>query len=738
MTTPFEEIVKRLGGVNGQMARCPAHDDSNPSLSVSEGADGRVLLHCHAGCTAEEVVDELGLTMADLFPDQGRRPGGRDMVKTFPYTDENGDLLFEVVRYLPKDFRQRRPDGRGGWVWSLGDVRRVLYRLPEVVAAVKEDTRIFVVEGERDADTLVSSGCCATTNPGGAGRWRPEYGEVLRGAGVVILPDNDGPGRRHARQVARHLHGVAAWVKVVTLPAGKDVTEWFEVHGGTLKELARLRRAAPEWEPVTSIQSGTPDEDQDEDEAGSIAAPDDDRPRITISTEEHEVNDRAVEALAADAVIYQRGGILVRVVRDLSPAAAGIRRPFAPRIDPLPPPVLRERLAANARWLVEREIKGVAVLEPAHPPGWCVSAVHARAGWHGVRHLEAVVDYPVLRPDGTVLCTPGYDADTGLLLVPAGPLPPIPASPSRRDARAACAELLEVVADFPFQRAEHKAAWLAALLTPLARFAFAGPAPLFLVDANVRGSGKGLMLHCIALIITGEPFVVATYTDDEDELRKRITSLAIAGDRLVLFDNLAGKFGNATLDAALTGISWRDRVLGGNRMAEAPLYMTWFATGNNVVLGGDTPRRVCHVRLESPDENPEQRDDFRHPNLLRWVKGHRARLLAAALTVLRGYCVAGRPDQGLPTWGSYEGWSGLVRAAVVWVGLPDPGATRLLLQEHADVAASAMAVLLAGWEQMDPDRRGLTAAEVVKKLQREDRDLTFTPPSYYADMRGAI
>src|SRR5262249_4519507 len=153
------------------------------------------------------------------------------------------------------------------------------------------------------------------------------------------------------------------------------------------------------------------------------------------------------------------------------------------------------------------------------------------------------------------------------------------------------------------------------------------------------------------------------------------------------------------------------RLLGGNRMVAAPLYMAWYATGNNVLIAADTARRVCHVRLESPDERPEERDGFRHPDLLAWVGENRGRLLAAALTILRAYRAAGRPDQSLPAWGSFEGWSRLVRSAVIWVGLPDPGETRLLLQESADVTAEWMGVLLGCWERMDAARRGLTAAE---------------------------
>src|SRR5262249_7092174 len=214
--------------------------------------------------------------------------------------------------------------------------------------------------------------------------------------------------------------------------------------------------------------------------------------------------------------------------RSARPRARGGRHPRAAGIEPLPLPLLRERLSARARW-VKRSENGDGEDRPARPPGWCVAAVHARADWPGLRCLEAVLEYPVLRPDGTVLCRPGYDPDTGLLLDLTGATPAVASHPSRDDPVAARDALLDVIADFPLVRAVHRAAWLAGLLPPLARFAFAGPAPLFLVDANVRGAGKGLLVDTIATIITGRRATVATYTGDDEELRKRITSLALGG-----------------------------------------------------------------------------------------------------------------------------------------------------------------------------------------------------------------
>jgi hypothetical protein len=459
------------------------------------------------------------------------------------------------------------------------------------------------------------------------------------------------------------------------------------------------------------------------------------RPDIVVCMDEHMTNDEAVFALARDPSLYQRAGQLVRVMRDDSPAARGIRRPYGPRIEAIPEATLRERLTAAGRWVKLVIVKGKEKKVRVHPPKWAIAAVSNRADWPKVRHLEAVIEYPALRPDGTLLLTPGYDAATGLLLEPKGELPAIPESPRKDQAIAARDALFEVVCDFPLQKPAHKASWLAAVLTPLARFAFAGPAPLFLVEASCRGAGKGLLLNCSSQIIRGDNFTVATYTQDEDELRKPITALALAGDRLVLFDNLDGKFGNATLDAALTTTSWKDRLLGVNRVIEAPLYMTWFATGNNVAVGADTSRRICPIRLETEFERPEERKGFRFPNLIEYVNENRDRLLGAALTILRAFCVAGRPDQDLPPWGSFEGWSALVRGAVVWVGMPDPAEARVQLQEQSDTTAESMSMLLENWEKMDPERSGLTTAELIGTLYEKG---THAPPAWHAEMRAAI
>ena len=252
-------VLEQLEGVRrngaGWHARCPAHDDGRASLTVGTGRDGRVLLQCHTGCRVQAIVGALGLEMRDLHPPAeatGRRGLG-DEAATYRYTDEAGAVLFEVVRFAPKDFRQRRPDGS----WSVKGVRTVPYRLPKVLEAAQAGRVVFVVEGEKDVHRLEKEGLVATCNAGGASKspdpdrckWKAEHSEPLRGARVVILPDNDEPGRVHARQVATKLQGIAAEVKLIELPnlsPKADVSDWLGA-GGTVEELQELVRRAPPW-----------------------------------------------------------------------------------------------------------------------------------------------------------------------------------------------------------------------------------------------------------------------------------------------------------------------------------------------------------------------------------------------------------------------------------------------------------------------------------------------------------
>lgn len=268
---PLEVVLSRLKNVtrcgDGFSAQCPYHNDNRNSLTVSLGDDGRVLLSCKAGCETGDVLARLNLEFRDLFPpasSTGHKPPRR-IVATYDYTDEGGTLLYQSVRYDPKDFSQRHPNGAGGWVWNLKGVRRVLYHLPELIAADPNEM-VFIPEGEKDVDRLRSLGLLATTCAMGAGKWRSDDNDLLRGRDVVILPDNDDAGRLHAADVARQLHGVVRSVKIVTLPGlptKGDVSDWLDA-GGTVDELRRLVDAATaETDTEPSIESNAEPDDTD-------------------------------------------------------------------------------------------------------------------------------------------------------------------------------------------------------------------------------------------------------------------------------------------------------------------------------------------------------------------------------------------------------------------------------------------------------------------------------------------
>ena len=256
MNPVLQNVLSRLRGVRkdgkGWKALCPAHDDRKPSLKVDEAEDGKVLLKCFAGCGTEDIIAAIGLKMSDLYPEPKQRPvdPGR-VVATYDYRDASGKLLFQVCRTADKHFFQRRPDGKGGWITGLGDVKPVLYRLPEVLQAVQRGETVFIPEGEKDVDNLARLGLAATTAPMGAGKWRDYYSEHLKGANVVILPDNDEPGRKHAQQVAKSLQGKAKSIRLLELPGlleKGDISDWLAA-GGTKEELLRLVAECPKWEP---------------------------------------------------------------------------------------------------------------------------------------------------------------------------------------------------------------------------------------------------------------------------------------------------------------------------------------------------------------------------------------------------------------------------------------------------------------------------------------------------------
>lgn len=281
----IENIISRLEDVkstsNGWQAKCPVHDDRKASLCIHQEPDGKVLMTCQAGCDTEAVLRALGLDWSALFPGgvehppdvatrpkpakRHKGPRARAIKETYSYTDENGNELYRVVRWEPKDFTVQhfeKTDKVAGYVDGLGGRPRVLYRLPRVKQDIAEGRPIFLVEGEKDVHTVEGLGHTGTCNAGGAGKWLDSYTRSLAGADVILVPDADLPGRKHAELIGMALRGTAARIRFIRLPvkqAKGDISDWVAC-GGTAEEFAKLIGSAQDWEPgaLVSADEETP------------------------------------------------------------------------------------------------------------------------------------------------------------------------------------------------------------------------------------------------------------------------------------------------------------------------------------------------------------------------------------------------------------------------------------------------------------------------------------------------
>lgn len=258
--TAYERVIQALNdrGSKGRGAawQCVAHEDRAPSLSIGHRKDGKgVVLNCHAGCAPEDVVAALGLAMTDLFDEPMQKRERPQVVAEYPYCDELGQVLYTVRRIEPgydgerKTFRQYRPDGTAG----VKGVRRVLYRLPEVIAQAQAGLTVLVVEGEKDADNLAAIGAVATCNVGGAGKWSDDYAKHFQGASeVVVITDRDDPGRKHAATVADSIRRAGVPVRVLEPARGKDVSDHLAAGLG-YDELVPVQAAVATAEPLNKV-----------------------------------------------------------------------------------------------------------------------------------------------------------------------------------------------------------------------------------------------------------------------------------------------------------------------------------------------------------------------------------------------------------------------------------------------------------------------------------------------------
>jgi putative DNA primase/helicase len=432
----------------------------------------------------------------------------------------------------------------------------------------------------------------------------------------------------------------------------------------------------------------------------------------------HQQADAAEDALvAAKAPVYTQGGFLVRSVVEQADAARG-RKTLVARIMPCDRDWLLRRLSQEVRAVKYRQTQDGPQAVTADVPKALADVLLSSASVK-FSELAGIIETPTLRPDGSILSQPGYDAATGLLLVNPPPMPVIPEQPTRGDAEQALQTLDELLSEFPFADAASRSVALSALVTPVVRGALAF-APLHVATAPIAGSGKSFLFDTAAAIATGKECPVLSAGANNEETEKRLHGAALSGQPLISIDNLNGVLRGDFLCQLTTQALVEVRRLGSTGNFRIRNCATVFANGNNIEIEGDLVRRTIRCTLNPEMENPEARE-FRG-NPFRAVLADRGKFVAAALTLVRAHLVANEPASVKPLAG-FEDWSRLVRAALVWLGCADPVGTQEELRTE-DPAVVALDLVVEAWAKLiesntDKDR-AFTATEL---LEQNDNDL---------------
>jgi hypothetical protein len=650
----------------------------------------------------------------------------------FPQRDRNG----EIVRW------RRRKGSNEPYTWEK-DGKTFKCKALNVDGGSRNgifcawplpDGNVLLVEGETKVAAALTAGArCVVGTPGcSPGRVvEEELQQLLAGRKVTMAPDPDQAGNKWRARIGRNLQSVGCKVLVIPPIAEKDLDDRLRVAKDQRAELARLANNAIELDRIGDFvpeagEGGEAGEAEPEANGGDAGGgvgnggaggragrggEPGKRAEIRIGPDEARVCDEIIGVFVKQAdYLYQRSGKLVTTVNAASDEERNISRFGGLSIVVVNNAWVRNTVTRHCR-LVEYNPKKEDWYW-THPPQWLGSALVSLREWPGVNELFGVASYPVLTSAG-VVTENTYDPGSGWLINPLVKPAGFVARPGEQDLARAREVLHEVVRDFPFAHVAGESAWLSFLLTILARPSINGPAPLFLADASVRGSGKTLLITVGGIIAIGASPSIVPPTDDNEEERKRVYSLLMAGDAAVLFDNVT-KIGGTTLDALLTNYPlWTDRILGASEAPKVPNLTVWSATANNPAIHGDARRRILPIRLEPREERPEARTGFAHGNLLEWVAERQAELLGAALILLAGWHAAGRPDQGLVPWGSYEAWTQVVRNCLVWAGYPDPAECRDELIVVADPDIAHLGALL---DLLAQHGRPIKANEIVAKI----------------------
>jgi RepB DNA-primase from phage plasmid len=382
-------------------------------------------------------------------------------------------------------------------------------------------------------------------------------------------------------------------------------------------------------------------------------------PRVIEETE------RAL--IAGPVEVFSRAGFLVCPVGEFVAMNATGGRTLMARLSVFTTDSFTEPVAESA--IFQHYSKRLKKWVDTDPPIQLVRMVLGRERKWAFPKISSIITTPTLRADGSLLATPGYDLRSELYLMLDMSLPPIPAIPTREDALKALATLKELFQEFSFKRkALDLSVALAGLLTALLRGSLP-TSPVFLVRAGAPGTGKSYLVDVISMIATGRLCPVITASPSREETEKRLGAVLLSGSPIVSLDNVTHDLEGELLCQITERPVVRIRILGRSEMPDCECHTTVFSTGNNITFASDMVRRGLRCDLETLDERPEFRLFQR--DALALARSGRPRYVAAALTVVRAYLVAGAPQVCGP-FGSYADWSRMVRSPLVWLGEPDP------------------------------------------------------------------
>ena len=449
----------------------------------------------------------------------------------------------------------------------------------------------------------------------------------------------------------------------------------------------------------------------------------------TIRIKEGEIErivDEMEEALIAqERGVYQRNAELVTIGEAKIVTASSGEVP-AMRIFELPESAVAEHVCASANFLkFDARSKRDVVSDP---PRKYITTLFERGPKLRVPVLAGISFVPILRRDGSIASSPGYDAITGLFFDPRGAtFPEVAQHPSKDDAQGALDALNELIAECPFVADGDRAVAVSGILTAVIRRGLTA-APLHAFSSPVAGSGKSFLVDIAAAIATGREASVIAQGPNEEETEKRLGAVLRYGDPLISIDNCEKPLGGECLCQIATQPYVRARILGLSEMPELPGRTMLFATGNNLTVFGDMSRRTIMCSLDPKRERPELRHFARNP--ITMVKADRGRYVHASLTILRAYRLdedAERP----PALGSFEDWSSTVRGALMWLGMADPVATMEEVRT-SDTKLEELALVLMNWEKVLGTKR-TSVAEIIKTATEQHLG-----DFVYGDFRDAL